>query len=130
LPTEQQWEIAARGTDSKEYPWGTNFRTGDANVYLDSNQENLNQTCAVGLFPHRGSPYQVMDMAGNVWEWCLNEFDRPAQIEPNNSNAPRVMRGGCWDQKALDARTFVRRSRHPDLRDYDVGFRVVCQSPK
>lgn len=126
LPTEQQWEKAASGTDGREYPWGTSFQTGDANVFLDSNPENLNQTCAVGLFPDRASPYQIMDMAGNVWEWCLNQFDQPDQIEPNTSNAPRTLRGGCWDLKALDARTFIRRSRHPDLRDYDVGFRVVA----
>ena len=75
LPTELQWERAARGTDVREYPWGEGYQPGCANI--DETDKNggpyyLRQTSAVGIYPQSASPCGALDMAGNVWEWCLN----------------------------------------------------------
>jgi formylglycine-generating enzyme required for sulfatase activity len=67
-------------------------------------------------------------MAGNVWEWCLNEYDSPEKTS-SNGNANRVLRGGSWFGTLADARTSFRGCDFPDLRLNNVGFRVVCASP-
>ncbi|MBN1285623.1 MAG: SUMF1/EgtB/PvdO family nonheme iron enzyme [Anaerolineae bacterium] len=89
LPKEEEWEKAARGTDRRAYPWGNEFDANKCNVL----ETGLGQTSAVGIFPQGASPYGVLDVSGNVWEWCLNEYENPASTGPT-SNALRGLRGG------------------------------------
>jgi formylglycine-generating enzyme required for sulfatase activity len=99
LPTEEHWEKAARGTDSRWWPWGNDY---DATRCV--NASNASSTQPVGQHPTGDSPYGVQDMAGNVWEWCVasqpGEYDRQvarnAQRRPSSMPSNRVLRGGSW----------------------------------
>ena len=98
-------------------------------VIKPDSEQNLEQTSAVGLYPHRASPYDVLDMAGNVWEWCLNKYDKPDYIQADNSGDMRVVRGGSWSDYPEYARCANRTRGNPDYRYGSRGFRVVCSSP-
>jgi formylglycine-generating enzyme required for sulfatase activity len=124
LPTEFEWEKAARGTDGRVYPYEGDFDAPKCNAW----ETGLHQTSAVGIFPNGASPYGVMDMSGNVWEWCLSDYDKPATeaLKENlRSEGIRVLRGGSWLNFRDYARAVYRYVIHPSIRNLNVGFRVV-----
>ena len=129
LPTEQQWERAARGVDGREWPWPGDWDVEKANAEL-----RLGRTSLVGLFPNGATPPErereagILDLTGNVWEWCLNEFDVPARTAPEGP-ARRVVRGGAWNLTSDDCRPSSRLTFAPGLRGNGLGFRVVVSCP-
>ena len=128
LPTEAQWEKAARGTDGRVYPWGDAWDPTKCVNATDS-------THPVGSITAGASPYGALDMAGNVWEWCADWSDpayyssAPTHTPPGSATGSgRVLRGGSWLGGERDCRGAIRDFYSPDGRYYDVGFRCVVSS--
>jgi formylglycine-generating enzyme required for sulfatase activity len=131
LPTEQQWQRAAQGDDGREYPWG-NQPPNDA---LCNWNRTVDDVSPVTQYPQGASPFGVMDMVGNVWEWTSTG----AQTGTHNADAditePRMLRGGCWSSDSPLSLWVWNRNvgdpntrRLPDFRDSAFGFRVVRNS--
>jgi formylglycine-generating enzyme required for sulfatase activity len=114
LPSEDEWEKAARSTDGREYPWGDEFSFSRANVAQEIAQGH--GPSAVCAYPLGASSTGVWDMSGNVWEWTASWYQQ---------DKTRVLHGGAWSHDPSSARCAARLRNFPDLFDDNIGFRCV-----
>jgi len=131
LPDEWDWQQAATGGNTGNmFPWGSDWDPGRQPALANTAESKLYSLTAVGMYPAGGTPKGVLDIAGTVWEWCLNKYSKPDITDSSiGNNDPRVLRGGSWSSGQDHARCANRVRHYPYYRNVNVGFRVLCSSP-
>jgi formylglycine-generating enzyme required for sulfatase activity len=132
LPSEAQWEYAARGAEGRRYPWGNKLPDATRACFRDMGPQ---ATSRVGSFPDGRGPFGALDHLGNVWEWCDDVWDKQAYQRPPDSLDPihsdgknpdhRVVRGGSWGSRVDTMDPAFREWFRADQRNVGNGFRVV-----
>ncbi len=153
LPTEAEWELAAKGTEQRLYPWG-NIEPDSKHLFCNYGGDNpaedgYEYTAPVSAFASGRSPFGAYNMAGNVWEWCRDNYDptiyssaefaQPEQFKDSEYSRcftdptgaylsdKKVIRGGAFTSDIKDCRTTSRNAIKPDVHTYNVGFRCVLR---
>ena len=129
LPSEAQWEFAARGKDNRKYPWGNR----EPDPMLCNYGDMMSMTAILGMHEEGRTPEGIHDLAGNIFEWTTDYYMpyRPGATEPKTPAIPRyVVRGGCWKSPPDELRCTFRKGLFPEERLNTVGFRCVLPAEK